>query len=460
LEIGSLYVHTGRPVQSSELDYLFTLLDDNQDGVIQYKEYERRYPRLTTPFVGDPAPEQIHLALAGVTGMTVSWCSFIDSAKTPPQPAAATVKYGTTKGVYGNSTSGALRTYDVGLFGGWHGWVSDVSLKMLTPGTRYYYVVGDGQHWSAEYSFVQPVQGGPAPTVLVALGDQGTTIPVGFEVSARMSRDLAGDLPFDIVAHVGDLCYATMVFGDEHEWELIWDEWGRQISDTSSVVPYMTTVGNHEKVYNFTAYRSRFHMPGDIDGGQDNFWFSYSVGQIAFVSMSTEHPYEVGTPQYTFLEGELKRFNASRLTYPWIFVGGHRPLYSSAKIEYDQHCPGAHLQSVIEPLMIKYGVDVYLAGHMHTYERTHPCVNGSVVSVPDKDGVYSKPAAPLSLVLGTGGVFLSLDAWVEGQQPAWSGMRSGTHWGYGRLTAHNASVLEYHFHSLDGTIFDSAFLKK
>lgn len=460
LKIGSMYAHTGRPVESAELDLLFELIDTDKDGVISYPEYEKRYPQLTAPFKGDPTPEQIHLALSNVDGMAVSWCSYIDSEKTPPQPASAVVKFGTSPGVHDHIISGALRTYDVGLFGGWHGWISDVVLRPLVPGTRYYYVVGDGTNFSMEYSFVQPIQGGSKPTVMVALGDQGTTIPVGFEVSALLSKDLTSGLAFDVVAHIGDLCYATMAFGDSHEWELVWDQWGRQISSTAALVPYMTTVGNHEKVYNFTAYRNRFHMPGDVDGGEHNFWFSYSVGQIAYVSMSTEHPYDVGTPQYTFLESELKRFNASRSTYPWIFVGGHRPMYSSAKSEYNQHCPGAHLQSVIEPLLIKYGVDAYMGGHMHVYERTHPCVNGSVVSTPDKDGVYNKPSAPLGLVLGTGGVFLSLDAWNDGPPPSWSATRADTHWGYGRLTAHNASVLEYKFHTLKGDIFDSAFIRK
>lgn len=38
----------------------------------------------------------------------------------------------------------------------------------------------------------------------------------------------------------------------------------------------------------------------------------------------------------------------------------------------DNYDPGAPFQKQIEPLMIKYKVDLSLCGHMHMYERTYP----------------------------------------------------------------------------------------
>lgn len=61
--------------------------------------------------------------------------------------------------------------------------------------------------------------------------------------------------------------------------------------------------------------------------------------------------------------------------------------------------PGAPFQTQIEPLMVKYGVDMYLSGHMHMYERTYPLINGNVIQ---KGDVYVNPKAPVFIVQATG----------------------------------------------------------
>jgi len=68
----------------------------------------------------------------------------------------------------------------------------------------------------------------------------------------------------------------------------------------------MPGVGNHEKYYNYTAYKNRYILPRS-EGSGDNFWFGFDFGEIHFTIMSTEHPYEEGTPQYKFLDNDLKK---------------------------------------------------------------------------------------------------------------------------------------------------------
>lgn len=57
--------------------------------------------------------------------------------------------------------------------------------------------------------------------------------------------------------------------------------------------------------------------PNDPDTA---FWFSYDYGRVHYTSMSTEHPYEPGTPQYEWLEQDLAAANANRDNVPWVFL--------------------------------------------------------------------------------------------------------------------------------------------
>jgi 3',5'-cyclic AMP phosphodiesterase CpdA len=52
----------------------------------------------------------------------------------------------------------------------------------------------------------------------------------------------------------------------------------------------------------------------------------------------------------------------------WKIAYAHHPLYSSG----GRHGSEVDLRTLVEPLFIKYGVDVVLAGHEHFYERIRP----------------------------------------------------------------------------------------
>src|SRR5205823_793163 len=66
--------------------------------------------------------------------------------------------------------------------------------------------------------------------------------------------------------------------------------------------------------------------------------------------------------QITWLEGELKASGTE-----WKIPYFHHPLYSSG-----MHGSQVDLRSVLEPLFLKYGVNVVFAGHEHFYERIKP----------------------------------------------------------------------------------------
>lgn len=165
---------------------------------------------------------------------------------------------------------------------------------------------------------------------------------------------------------------------------------------------------------NFTAFQHRFNMQGEENnGGVSNFWYSFDYGMAHFISINTETDYAY-SPEWPFLRDEkvngtlpteeqtyitdsgpfgyvhgswkdnkvyqqyqwLQKDLASvdRTKTPWIFINGHRPMYSSQVSSYQ-----ANLRQAFEALMLQYGVDAYFAGHIHWYERIFPMgLNGTI----------------------------------------------------------------------------------
>ena len=68
-------------------------------------------------------------------------------------------------------------------------------------------------------------------------------------------------------------------------------------------------------------------------------------------------------PQLQWLEKELAASGSD-----WKIAFFHHPIYSSG----GRHGSDLQLRTLLEPLFLKYGVDVVLAGHEHFYERVKP----------------------------------------------------------------------------------------
>jgi hypothetical protein len=286
--------------------------------------------------------------------------------------------------------------------------------------------------------------------------------------------------------------------------EEIWDLWGRQMQPLSATTPLMTGVGNHEVFYNWAAFEHRFTMPVSAVAGMQsnkNFWFSFDLGNVHILSFSTEHNYTIGSPQWLWMEADLKRANERRATTPWILVTGHRPFYSSEP-DYCE-CEGGKWIAKdrivnLEPLLIRYHVDITVTGHLHCYERIHPNINGTrvhfPVTMPNSSRVeYHDPQYPVHIVQGNAGG-LQEEKWIE-QRPPWSAVRyanglnpdrkedwsegdeaidleTGTvnlhlpeynysdTFGFGRLTAVNRTHLRYKYNPVTGDMDDEFWIVK
>jgi hypothetical protein len=162
-----------------------------------------------------------------------------------------------------------------------------------------------------------------------------------------------------------------------------------------------------------------------------------------WVSMSSEHDYSVGSPQWLFIQSQFAACNRSE--YPWLFLSLHRPVYSVDADEVSSHMPGGALSVALEPLMRQYGVDVVFQGHEHISERTSAVYNGTTITSPDASGVYHSPGAPIYIVQGNAGADLDFDH-VVSPIPSWNLFHNGSFYGYGRMTLSTVGsnrVLQY-----------------
>ena len=151
---------------------------------------------------------------------------------------------------------------------------------------------------------------------------------------------------------------------------------------------------------------------GKSIGGENNHYFSINIGPIHLVSFSTEFYYflEYGfkqvKTQYEWLERDLKEANRpeNRELRPWIVTMAHRPMYCSnadnddcTKFDDRVRAGFPFVKTFgLEGLFYKYGVDLELWAHEHSYERLWPIYNYQVFNGSEEEP-YTNPGAPVHI---------------------------------------------------------------
>eukprot|EP00239_Pterosperma_sp_CCMP1384_P008567 CAMPEP_0197858816 /NCGR_PEP_ID=MMETSP1438-20131217/32891_1 /TAXON_ID=1461541 /ORGANISM="Pterosperma sp., Strain CCMP1384" /LENGTH=513 /DNA_ID=CAMNT_0043475087 /DNA_START=119 /DNA_END=1657 /DNA_ORIENTATION=+ len=423
------------------------------------------------PAAQNPAgvvPQQIHLALTGdATQMAVTW---VTKTATPAPAVSFEVASATDQQrqqVQSAATVVAAKTHTY-TGGGWEGFIHTAVMTGLAPGRKQYtYKVGDTSTgtWTDSIVFKTAVPGstntddtishtsstsnenkheqeqekekdGGATVTFATWGDMGTNR--GAPGNDHFVTSLAdGNIPelddLDFVLLQGDIAY------DKGKQD-VWDTFYQEVQPFASRLPLMTCPGNEDHALNFTGYLNRVFMPGQApDAPHAPWWYSFNYGLVHVVSMATEQSHDGGvgywngTAQWKWLEADLK--GVDRKAQPWVVVIGHRPLYCSSNDYYDCEMWGPKARKALEPLFCHYGVDLYLSGHVHSYERTFP-----VCGAQSKSHSYSNPTAPVHVMNGAGGAGLT-SKWST--QPAWSAKRI-IHYGVGYVQA-NATALDFRF---------------
>ena len=189
----------------------------------------------------------------------------------------------------------------------------------------------------------------------------------------------------------------------------------------------------------------RFRTPLN---GNGVFWYSFAVGSVHVAMISSEHDPSPGSPMGAWLESDL--MSVDRSVTPWLIVAMHRPLVHNQK-EGAELRMSRGLNELLEPLLLRAEVDVVLAGHIHSYQRSCRMAAYACVA-PGERGLTHHTN-------GAAGMAFSLEA----PNPAASFARStiiGLH-GYSVLHAANASALHMSFvANRNGSALDEFWLLK
>jgi hypothetical protein len=187
----------------------------------------------------------------------------------------------------------------------------------------------------------------PDSVRFAVIGDSGTGGESQYLVGQRMA-EYRERFPFEFVLMLGDNIYGSDGPADmRRKFEL---PYARLLERG---VKFFAALGNHDDV------NQRFYEPFNMHG--DRFYTFKSVRQsVRFFALDSNY---MGADQLRWLEDELRKSDEQ-----WKICFFHHPLYTSGVT----HGPSLALRDELEPLFVRWGVDVVFSGHEHVYERLEP----------------------------------------------------------------------------------------
>ena len=246
----------------------------------------------------------------------------------------------------------------------------------------------------------------------------------------------------ELVLALGDLSYQKNP-----------DCWFKVISPLNNITAIVR--GDHDNDFRMAQYMKHFDMAREF--------YSFNRGNMHILVLSTEAPYELGSDQYEFVKSDLENASTNS-NVNWIIVSYHQPAYISPT-----NCKGCSprvtLRELYHPLFDKYGVDLVLQAHDHSYERSYPIMFNSqesnspiIVNKNQVDYKYSNhtPHGIIFVTVGTGGGDLNM---FQGKAP----YIARQYRGFGFLNidvTNNGTTLSCSFYANDGTLPDQFNIDK
>ena len=191
---------------------------------------------------------------------------------------------------------------------------------------------------------VQPPIGKDSVKFLV-IGDSGTGDRAQTETGAQMWK-AHSVFPYEFAIMLGDNMY-----GSERPQDYVskFERPYKPLLDAN--ISFYAALGNHDDPNQ--RYYKNFGMGGKR-------YYTYQKKDVRFFVLDSNY---MDQDQQRWLQDELSKSNSK-----WKIAYFHHPIYSSG----GRHGSEVDLRSIVEPMFIKYNLNVVFAGHEHFYERLKP----------------------------------------------------------------------------------------
>jgi 3',5'-cyclic AMP phosphodiesterase CpdA len=203
---------------------------------------------------------------------------------------------------------------------------------------------------AAAASAVLVAQSAPLPNTagslkFAAIGDNGTGDRPQYEVAQQMAK-LRTTFAFDLVIMLGDNMY-----GGQSPSDYVKKFEQPYAALLAAGVKFQASIGNHDRPEQ-TSYKL-YNMNGQR-------YYTYTRNNVRFLALDSNL---MDRRQLEWIDATLRDARED-----WKICYFHHPLYSNA----DRHGSAVDLRVLLEPIFIKYGVNVVFSGHDHVYERLKP----------------------------------------------------------------------------------------
>src|SRR5688572_4750912 len=177
------------------------------------------------------------------------------------------------------------------------------------------------------------------------IGDCGTGDKAQNEVAGQMAL-LRRQFAYELVLMVGDNFYGSQKLSDLQNK---FDRPYKPLLDAG--VTFQAALGNHDDVS--TINYPPLHMQGRR-------YYTFVRRGVRFFVLDTN---VLDAEQLKWADAAMREAGEE-----WKIAYFHHPLYGSA----GRHGSAVDLRVLLEPLLVKYGVQVVFTGHDHVYERVKP----------------------------------------------------------------------------------------
>lgn len=248
----------------------------------------------------------------------------------------------------------------------------EVVVNGLNPLTRYYYNVGDSSSvhasGSSYYFETSPMAGDAVSTRIWVIGDAGTGTS-GQAAVYNAYRTFTGSTYTDLWLMLGDNAYNN---GTDAEYQSkLFNMYPELLRQT----PVWSTLGNHDgysadsatqtgPYYNMHTFPRNGEVGGVASGTEA--YYSFDYGNIHFIVLdSYDTSRSTSGAMMNWMQADLANNTAD-----WLIAFWHHPPYSKGSHNSDTESELIDMRQNFLPVLENYGVDLVLAGHSHSYERS------------------------------------------------------------------------------------------